>query len=103
MNSETAGGPVNPPFDANIYTRVPHSSDAPHPHLHLNPRAQPVQHRDQAVHREAAKVSIADAAEVGCGDTSAGMRRAHGQAFPIECLDNLGGQDGLELLRVRHV
>ena len=69
--------------------------------LHLHPRAEPVQHRNQAVHREAPKVSVANAREVSRCDTRAGLRRAHGHPFPVKRLDDLGGQDGLELLRIR--
>src|SRR5271165_951808 len=71
-----------------------------HADFHLHPRAETVQHRYQAVHREAPKVSVADAGEVGRCDARAGVRRAHGQSLPAECLDDLSGQDGLELLRV---
>src|SRR2546422_7948997 len=44
---------------------------------------------------------MADAGEVRRRNPGAVVRGAHGQVLPIERLDDLGGQDRLELLRVR--
>src|SRR5215469_17243676 len=45
------------------------------------------------------EVCIADAQEIGSRNARAIMRRPHGQVFPVQCLNDFGGQDPLELLR----
>jgi hypothetical protein len=57
--------------------------------------------RDQPIDGEPPQVGIADARKVGGRDACSIMRGAHGEVFPVEDLDDFGGQDGLALLRVR--
>src|SRR5208282_5185618 len=76
---------------------------ATHAHLYLDARAEPVDDRHEAINGEPSEVRVADAREVGRRNACAPVRPPHGQVFPIERLNDFGGQDGLELLRVRVV
>jgi hypothetical protein len=80
---------------------VSHRIGGSHPDLHFYTRAEPIDDRHQAINREAVEVRIADARKIGSRDARTTVRAAHGQVFPVESLDDLGGQDGLELLGVR--
>src|SRR6058998_339572 len=74
---------------------------AMHPDFHFHPRPEPVDDRHEAVHGEPPQLRMADAGEVcGC-NPGAVVRGPHSQVFAIERLDDLGGQNRLELLRVR--
>src|SRR5450432_1419278 len=69
-----------------------------HPHLYLDPRAEPVKNCHKTVQGEPCEIRIAYSGEVGCGDAGTGMRGAHGEAFPVERLDDFGRENGFELL-----
>lgn len=60
-------------------------------------RAKPVNDRHQPIHGESAQISIADTAKVGRGNTRQIVRAAYSQALFVERLDDLRGQNGLEL------
>jgi hypothetical protein len=49
---------------------------------------------------EAGKVCMADAGEIGGGNTGAMMGGAQGQELAVEGPDDLGGQDTLAMLGV---
>src|ERR1039457_2815105 len=71
--------------------RVSNRFSGPYYDFHLDPRAEPVDDRHEAVNGEPPEVCVADAREVGPRDAGAGMRGAHGQAFPVDRLDDFGG------------
>jgi hypothetical protein len=72
-----------------------------HPSLHLDARAEQVEDRREAIDGEPPEVRMADAREAGRRNTGSTVRSAHGRAFPVERLNDFGGQDGLELLCAR--
>jgi len=73
---------------------------APDFHFHLDARSQPVDDRHEAIDGEAPEVGVAYARKVSRRRARAAMRPTHAQAFPVERLDDFGGQDGLELLGI---
>jgi hypothetical protein len=72
----------------------------PNPSLHLDARAETVNDRHETIHREPAKIRVANTREVGSRDARAAVRGADRQVFPIKRLDDFGGQDGLELFTI---
>jgi len=78
------GGENGAEFDANI-----------------NSRAEAVDDGEQAVEGEAAQVGIADAGEVGGSDSCLSMGCSDAEALTVEHLDNLRGEDSLQLLHIR--
>ena len=74
---------------------------APDFQFHIDARSEPVDDRHEAIHGEAPEVRITNAREVGRRRARAAMRAAHAQAFPVERLDDFGGQDRLELFDIR--
>jgi hypothetical protein len=73
---------------------------ASHPDFHIDARAEPVDDRDEAIHREPPQVRIPNPREVSRRDPRSAMRGAYSQVFPIECLYDFGGQNSLELFSV---
>lgn len=71
-----------------------------YPDLHLDARSEPVDDRHEAIHGEPPEVRIADAREVRRRNAGAAVRGAHSQVFPVERLDDFGGQDSLELFSI---
>jgi hypothetical protein len=57
--------------------------------------------RHEAIDGQPSEIRVANAREVGRRNAGSVMRSAHSQAFPIERLDDFGGQDRLELLGIR--
>src|SRR4051794_739111 len=86
---------------SNSMSRISCGSFAPDAHLHLDSRSEPVENRHKAVYSESVEVGIADAGEVGGSDPGPRIRLTHGQALAVEGLDDFGGEDGLELVRIR--
>src|ERR1035437_9438194 len=70
---------------------------AAHLDRHMHTRPEPADDRHQAVHREAAQVSVADAREIGRRYPGSDLRRTNRQTFTVERLNNLAGQNRLEL------
>ena len=58
-----------------------------HPHGDLEPRAQPVDDRHEAIDGEPRKIRIANAREVRGGNSGAIVGRAKGQMFPVKRFD----------------
>jgi hypothetical protein len=79
---------------------VPACFCAPHSDFNLDPRAEPINDGHKAIDGEPFEVCIADAREVGGGNSRAAVRRAHAQSLPVERLDDFGRQNRLELLSV---
>src|ERR1700692_462499 len=73
---------------------------APHPNFYLDARTEPVDDRHKAIDGESPEVRVADAREVSRRNAGSAVRGADGQAFPIECLDNFGGENRLELFSI---
>src|ERR1022692_1503178 len=70
---------------------------AAHLDRHIHTRPEPADDRHQAVHRETAQVSLADAREIGRRYPGSKLRRTNSQPFTVERLDDLAGQNCLEL------
>src|ERR1700722_590666 len=70
------------------------------PDFHIDARAEPIDDRDEAIHREPPQVRIPNPREVSRRDPRSAMRGAYSQVFPIECLYDFGGQNSLELFGV---
>jgi hypothetical protein len=70
------------------------------PDLYLHARAETVDDRHKTIDRESVKIRVANPREVGRCNACAAVRGADGQLFPIEHLDDFGGQDGLELFDI---
>src|ERR1044072_670540 len=68
-------------------------------HVHLPMKL--LQDGHQPVGRESGELCVADAREVGRGGSSQLLRRASGQAFGVQRLDDLGGQARPQLAHVR--
>ena len=64
---------------------------AAHLDRHIHTRPEPSDDRHQAVYRETAQVSLADAREIGRRYPRADLRRANNQPFTVERLDDLAG------------
>nr|ADI18676.1 hypothetical protein [uncultured Acidobacteria bacterium HF4000_26D02] len=62
--------------------------------------AELVEHGHQPVYREAAKLHIADAGEIGVADAGSRLGFTRGQAFFVEHPDDAGGEERLGLLHV---
>jgi hypothetical protein len=75
---------------------------APDFHFHLDARSQPVDDRHKAIHREAPEVGAAYAREKSAAAVPRAVVGAtDGQALSVERLDDLSGQDRLELFDIR--
>jgi hypothetical protein len=74
--------------------------ERPHSNPNFDPRTQAVENRHQAIGRESAKVSVSDAREVGRGEAGSALSSADAQLITIECLDDLGRQQGLQLFEI---
>src|ERR1700681_117210 len=70
-------------------------------HSDIHPRAKPVNDPHETVDRESAKICIPHAREISRSNARQAMRLTYTQAISIERLDNLCGQDRLELLYIR--
>src|ERR1035441_7267299 len=70
---------------------------AAHLDRHIHTRPKPADDRHQAVHRETAQVSLADAREIGRGYPGSDLRRTDSQPLTVQRLDDLAGQNCLEL------
>ena len=86
-----------PPLLPSRHTLLGRPSPA-HLDLNLHARGEPIDGRDQTVDGEAPEIGVADTREVGGRNPGGAMSPAHAQAFPVERLDDLGGQDCFTLL-----
>jgi hypothetical protein len=77
----------------------------PHLHRHLDPRPEPIDDPHKAIDRKTVQVRVADTREIRCRNAGPIMRLPNAQALAVERLDNLGGQERLELpdIRIRHI
>src|SRR5580704_2933538 len=74
---------------------------APYAEFDFHSRSEQIKDRHEPVNGETAKVSVADTGEVGSRNTRAPVRGPHGQPLAVHDLDDLGGEDRLELFGVR--
>src|ERR1700733_2037400 len=72
-----------------------------HTDLHFHACPEQVKDRHKAVDSEAAEIRVADAGEIGRGNSGEPVRAAHAQTFPVHRLHDFGCEDRLELLSVR--
>jgi hypothetical protein len=77
----------------------------PHLHRHLDPRPEPIDDPHKAIDRKTVQVRVADPREIRRRNAGPIMRLPNAQALAVERLDNLGGQERLELpdIRIRHI
>src|SRR5579863_4206558 len=73
---------------------------APHPNSYLDARTEPVDDRHKAIDGESPEVLVADSREVSRRNAGSAVRGAHSQAFPVECLNDFGGENRLELFSI---
>ena len=73
---------------------------AAHPNVYLDARTEPVDDRHKTIDGESPEVRVADAREVSRRNAGSAVRGAHGQAFSVECLDDFGGENRLELFSI---
>jgi hypothetical protein len=73
----------------------------PHSQSDLDSRTEPVQNSHKPVDGEPPEVRVPDAGEVRRRDAGAAVGGPDGVPFPVERLDDFGGQDGLEPLGIR--
>src|SRR5580700_11284628 len=71
-----------------------------HTNLHFHACPEQVKDRHKAVDGEAAEIRVADAGEIGRGNSGEPVRAAHAQTFPVHRLHDLGREDRLELLSI---
>ncbi len=79
---------------------APHRLKSPHPHHHFNLRTQPVNDRHKPVNRKPPQVRISDAGKIRRRNPGPKMGGAQSQSLPVEHLDDLSRQDGLELFNI---
>jgi hypothetical protein len=65
---------------------------APHSDLDLDPRTEPVDDRHKTIDGKPPEVGVTDAREIRRGNSGAAVGGADGQEFPVERLDDFGGQ-----------
>ena len=74
---------------------------APNPDLHLDTRPESANDRHKAIHGETARdPHFKSARSPPPAIPGASVCGAHGQVFPVERLDDFGGQDGFELFGI---
>jgi len=96
-----------PPADESIARNFPRPYSDPrklgqraHGYANLHLLVEPVEYRHQPIHSEAIQLGVADAREVGRGYTGDCPRLAHGNLLVIQHADDLGREDGFQLLKV---
>ena len=72
----------------------------PNGHSDLHLLTQATEDRQQSVDGEAIELDVADAGEVGSGDAGELSGLVGGEAAGVQCLDDLRGEDGPELLKL---
>src|ERR1035437_1751468 len=65
---------------------------ATHTNFDFDPRTEPVDDRHKTIDCKPPEVGITDAREICRGNAGAAVGGAHGQEFPVERLDDFGGQ-----------
>src|ERR1035438_7551451 len=70
-------------------------------YANFNARSEAVDDGKQPVQGEAAQVGIADAGEVGGGDSCLSVGCADAETLTVQHFDNLRGEDGLQLSHIR--
>ena len=68
--------------------------------LHFHARSEAVEYRNQPVQGEPSEIRVADSGEIGGGDAGAFVGLPHRQVVTVQHLDDFGGQNGSELLRI---
>src|ERR1017187_9807637 len=72
----------------------------PYLDLHFDSRSEPVDDQHEPIEGEPPEIRVPNPREVGRGNPGAALCAAYAQPFPVQCPDDLGGKDRLELLDI---